>query len=219
MSDTTSHITADASAQDRKRKRKALLAGGLVLGLGAAATLAAFSDDVFGSGSFNTGDFNIEGSADGTGYAEHSTAGDAADLTFALNALQMSPGQTVYAPFSIRIDDDSTLDGEITHDFVEASGTLADLLTYSMASNSANCSVDSPPATFDWGTNVSVNGSVDEDGATEVALTAGADTAAGTPIQVCIAVTLDSDQAAVNAADKTNPTTVTWGWNAQSVDA
>lgn len=217
MSDTTSPITADASAQDRKRKRKALLAGGLVLGLGAAATLAAFSDDVFGSGSFNTGDFNIEGSADGTGYAEHSTAGDAADLTFALNALQMSPGQTVYAPFSIRIDDDSTLDGEITHDFVEASGTLAGLLTYSMASNSANCSVDDPPATFDWGTEVSVNGPTEGD--SEVALESNGAGTAGTPIQVCIAVTLDDNQAAVNAADKTNPTTVTWGWNALSVDA
>lgn len=217
MSDTTSHITADASAQDRKRKRKALLAGGLVLGLGAAATLAAFSDDVFGSGSFNTGDFNIQGSADGTGYAEHSTAGDAADLTFALNALQMSPGQTVYAPFSIRIDADSTLDGEITHDFVEASGTLAGLLTYSMASNSADCSVDAPPATFDWGTNVSVNGPTAGD--SEVALESNGAGTAGTPIQVCIAVTLDDNQAAVDAADKTNPTTVTWGWNAQSVDA
>lgn len=219
MSDSTSPITADASSQDRKRKRKALLAGGLVLGLGAAATLAAFSDDVFGSGSFNTGDFNIEGSADGTTYAEHATAGDAADLTFELDALQMSPGQTVYAPFDIRIDADSTLDGTITHNFVEADGELAGLLTYSMASNSTNCSVDNPPDEYDWGTGVSVNGSVDEDGATEVALTAGADTAAGTPIQVCIAVTLDDDQDAVSAADTTEPTTVTWGWNALSVDA
>lgn len=217
MSDSTSPITADASAQDRTRKRKALLAGGLVLGLGAAATLAAFSDDVFSSGSFNTGDFNIQGSANGTDYDEYSTAGDAADLTFELDALQMSPGQTVYAPFDIRIDADSTLDGTITHNFVEADGTLAGLLTYSMASDSENCSVDTPPDEYDWGTGVSVNGPTE--GATGVGLTAGADTAAGTPIQVCIAVTLDSDQAAVNAADKTNPTTVTWGWNAQSVDA
>ena len=217
MSEISSPLSANASVQDRKRKRKALLAGGLVLGLGAAATLAAFSDDVFGSGSFNTGDFNIEGSADGTVYDEHSTAGEAADLTFELNALQMSPGQTVYAPFSIRIDEDSTLDGTITHNFVEADGTLADLLTYSMASNSANCSVENPPATFDWGTDVSVNGATAGD--TEVDLASNGAGAVGTPIQVCIAVTLDDNQDLVNVADKTEPTTVTWGWNAQSVDA
>ncbi|MFN3340157.1 MAG: SipW-dependent-type signal peptide-containing protein, partial [Dietzia sp.] len=49
-------ITPDAQQkQDRARKRKALLAGGVVLGLGAAVTLAAWSDDVFANGIFNTG--------------------------------------------------------------------------------------------------------------------------------------------------------------------
>lgn len=216
------NLTPEASSQttkqqERSRKRKALLAGGVVLGLGAVATLAAFSDDVFGTGQFNTGDFNIEGSADGDAWDEYETVNGAADLTFQLNALQMAPGQTVYAPFDIRIDAPSTLDGLITHNFVQAEGTLAGLLTYSMASNSANCSVETPPASFDWGTDVSVTGETAGD--SEVALESNASGTDGTPIQVCIAVTLDDDQTAVNNADKSNPTTVTWGWNAQSVDA
>ena len=216
------NLNPDANAQttkqqERSRKRKALLAGGVVLGLGAVATLAAFSDDVFGSGEFNTGDFNIEGSADGTAWDEYETAGDAAELTFQLNAEQMSPGQTVYAPFQIRVDAESTLDGDITHNFLQADGGLAGLLTYSMASNSTNCSVEAPPNGYDWGTDVAVNGAAA--GATEVRLESNAAGTPGTPINVCIAVTLDPDQAAVEAADTSAPTTVTWGWNAQSVDA
>jgi predicted ribosomally synthesized peptide with SipW-like signal peptide len=40
----------------KKRKVRALLAGGLVLGVGAAITLAAWTDNVFGNSDFATGD-------------------------------------------------------------------------------------------------------------------------------------------------------------------
>ncbi|MGO2139648.1 MAG: SipW-dependent-type signal peptide-containing protein [Leucobacter sp.] len=55
------------SAQSRRgwTKARALLAGGLVLGVGAAVTLAAWTDNEWVRGVFGTGTFGIEGSTDG----------------------------------------------------------------------------------------------------------------------------------------------------------
>ena len=49
----------------RSRKVRAILAGGLVLGLGAAVTLAAWNDSEFAKGTFTSGSLNIQGSVDG----------------------------------------------------------------------------------------------------------------------------------------------------------
>lgn len=57
-----------------RRKVLAVLAGGLVLGVGAAITLAAWNDSEFATGTFTAGSFNLQGSTDGTTYAEHTAA-------------------------------------------------------------------------------------------------------------------------------------------------
>lgn len=94
------------SAETRSRRRKALLAGGAVLGLGAAATLAAWSDDVWVSGSFSAGKFNVQGAVDtaGASWNEYDTSVTAGTLGFTVNPTAMSPGQSVYAPLSLRVD-------------------------------------------------------------------------------------------------------------------
>lgn len=155
--DATSSPAADFQRQqDRKRKRKALLAGGVVLGLGAAMTLAAWSDDVFADGVFNTGSsFELQGAAnpgavpvntdltfkdyDGPDGLEAETA----PLQFNITATDMVPSGTVYAPLTIATSSDTDDAGTFTLASVEAAGPYANLLTYRVykeATHGANCS-------------------------------------------------------------------------------
>ncbi|MDN6456357.1 MAG: SipW-dependent-type signal peptide-containing protein, partial [Yaniella sp.] len=99
----------------RRRKIQALLAGGTVLGVGALVTLAAWTDDEFALGEFGASSFNLEGTAVAADadYTEHDGAEGAATLTFDTDALNMVPEQTVYAPFWVRLDADTNVDGTI----------------------------------------------------------------------------------------------------------
>lgn len=103
----TTHHSAplEDSTHDRRRRRKALLAGGIVLGLGAAMTLAAWSDDVFVNGSFAAGQFGIEGAVDNAGTAwQQYDSSPGGGLAFTLNPQTMAPGDAVYAPLNLRVD-------------------------------------------------------------------------------------------------------------------
>ena len=89
----------------RNRRIKAILAGGLVFGIGAAATLAAWTDTEEATGSFKAGTFNIDLSVDGSNWNNTPT------MTF--NATGMYPGSKVYAPVFIRTTPDTSIDGEL----------------------------------------------------------------------------------------------------------
>ena len=70
----TDQIATDDTAKRRRRSRmiRAILAGGLVLGVGAAVTLAAWNDSEFVTGTFTAGTFNMQGSTtDGTTFTDH----------------------------------------------------------------------------------------------------------------------------------------------------
>lgn len=107
-SDTSGSESSDPTA--RRRRRRALLAGGLVVGLGAAATMAAYSDNEFASGKFTSGapiKFGIQGSeATTTNYAwnDHNSSSGAAPLSFSTGFDGLQPGSSVYAPFTLRVD-------------------------------------------------------------------------------------------------------------------
>lgn len=94
-------------------KAKAILAGGLVLGVGAAITLAAWTDQEWAIGNFGAGTFGIEGSTDGAAFASHPEDDSPASLTFAVNADQMSPSDAIYAPFAVRLDEGSTNEANV----------------------------------------------------------------------------------------------------------
>lgn len=97
-------------ARTRSRKRKALLAGGTVLGLGAAVTLAAWTDDVWVSGAFSAGTFNVQGAVDPSGIAwqDYDSEGGAGPLAFTVNPTPMTPGDSVYAPLNLRVGPDAS---------------------------------------------------------------------------------------------------------------
>lgn len=115
----------------RGRRIKAVLAGGLVFGVGATATVAAWTDSEEASGSFEAGRFNIELRAGGEWNGTN-------EMTF--NAGNMYPGQKVYAPVSVRTTSNTSIDGKLT---VSAGGisnpnTFASALTYRAVARSGS---------------------------------------------------------------------------------
>lgn len=113
----------------RSRRIRAVLAGGLVFGVGAAMTLAAWNDSEFATSTFTSGTFDIEGSVSGTTFVNYTVSGSPASLNFQLAPTAMGPGQTTYALFSVR-----TTTGSVAGDLAlvagTPTGTLGQYLTY-----------------------------------------------------------------------------------------
>ena len=172
----------------RSRKVKALLAGGLVLGVGAAVTLASWTDQEWAEGVFGAGSFNIQGSIDGETFADHESEAGAAALTFDLpESTNLSPGTTVAAPFVMQLDAATTYDATVDLAAASAEGTAAGALTYGITEvgSAADCTAGAT------GTPIVPAGTdmTSVDGATTINLAAGADAAAGAPVALCFQVT------------------------------
>lgn len=88
-----------AKNQNRRKKVRAVMASGLVLGVGAAVTLAAWSDTGWGVGQFGSegSDFDIKASVDGgTVWDDFVTKGKAGKLAFGAASTALVPGQPVF---------------------------------------------------------------------------------------------------------------------------
>lgn len=182
------------ATKDTNRKVLAVLAGGLVLGVGAAVVLAAWNDSEFANGTFTAGSFTFTGSTDGATFSDHATTGDAASLTFELDPTNLSPGDVVYAPYALRLGGtyDATLDSVApvgAGDFATA-GKLA----YDVVSTGTTFGCDA--AAFAAGT------------AVPTTMTTAAD------VNLCIRVTAAAGAGGLEQGDTG---TVTWQWNATSV--
>lgn len=90
----------------RRRKIQALAAGGLVLGVGATATLAAWNDTETTTGTFAAGQFVLEAN----------TSGDDWESTKTMNFENtvLAPGHSVYSAVVLRSSADTSVDGEVT---------------------------------------------------------------------------------------------------------
>lgn len=126
---TASELRSQSRQELRRRRHvrngriKAILAGGLVLGVGATATLASWTDSENADGTFDAGSFGVELSVDGSW-------GNTREMTF--QADSMYPGATVYAAVFVRTTATTTIDGQLT---VSGGGignpnSLAAALTY-----------------------------------------------------------------------------------------
>ena len=120
----------DSAAGHAGRKVKAVLAGGLVLGIGAAVTLASWNDSEFATGTFGAGHFDVQGSSDGTTFANHASSGAAAALAFSAGFDSMSPSDTTAAPFALRLDKDTSYNATVSVNSAAVSGSAATKLTY-----------------------------------------------------------------------------------------
>ncbi|QNG20199.1 hypothetical protein G4H71_13400 [Rhodococcus triatomae] len=128
---TTDQLTRERS----RRKRRAILASGLVLGVGAVVTLAAWNDSVWGDATFGTGDqsWNMQGSVDGgTSWHEFQIQADAGSMQFDLGAIDpgsLTPGDSVHALFGLR-ETEGHLGSTVTvaSPVVDGANTLAQAL-------------------------------------------------------------------------------------------
>lgn len=171
---------------DRRRMVAAILAGGLVLGVGAAMVLAAWNDSEFATGTFSSGQFDLEGSTDGTTFSTSATA-PGKTLTFELDADQLAPDDVVFAPFAVQLSADSGYEAAVTLANV-IGGTIGTDLTFSIydvGTFGATCSAATPPT----GTALVTDRAADAVGA----VPAFDLTAAATPVNLCFVVTAASD--------------------------
>lgn len=200
----------------RSRKAKALLAGGLVLGVGAAVTLASWTDEAYVEATFGTSSFNVQVTSDGgTAWEEADTPGTASALMFSLGFDTLEPGATVYAPVSLRTDPAGSVAGTVTLEGA-AAGTggdeaLFDALRYTVTAleEDTRCAAGS------------VAGETLADGP----LTTGSDPGAialaadgGNQVDLCFAVSLPRDVDR-NTALQGVSTSALWRFAASSDDA
>lgn len=105
-------MTRSRPATSRRNKTFAILAGGTLVGVAVTATLAAWTDtewifggDGAGGPGIGTSSFEVQQNtvapfAAGTWTDEEENPGG--EIVFGLDALDLSPGETVYAPFALR---------------------------------------------------------------------------------------------------------------------
>jgi predicted ribosomally synthesized peptide with SipW-like signal peptide len=130
------------TSTQRRGKVRALLAGGLVLGVGATVVLAAWNDSEFGTGTFTAGTFNLQGSTDGTAYADHA-ATPGATLPFTVNPTNLAPGDTVYAPFAVRLAANTSTGATVTVNGATAGGSSVANLSYELLQTTGfGCAAD-----------------------------------------------------------------------------
>ncbi|GAA4476520.1 hypothetical protein GCM10023190_14180 [Enteractinococcus fodinae] len=99
--------------KNTSKKAKALLAGGLVLGVGAVVTFASWTDQEWANASFSSSDFVLESSTNGEDFKSH--PGNDAILDFDLDiAKNLAPGQELIAPFALRLSADTGHDAVVT---------------------------------------------------------------------------------------------------------
>ena len=184
-----------------------------MLGLGAAITLAAWTDQEFASGTFTAGKFNLVGSADGTTFDDHDSTdpGVPAALAFSTNFDNLSPSTTVAAPYVLHLDATTTV--AATGSLVTAAGTGSSLthLTYEVI-EVASVAACTPSATGSETIAPSAAFGADVTGTTEdYTLAAGdGDTVAGADVFLCIQVTSDATLPQGSTA------TATWQFSATS---
>lgn len=199
-------------SRQKNTKGRALLAGGMVLGIGAAVTLAAWTDSEFAEGLFTAGSFNLEGSDDGVAYAEHDTEAGALQLSFSGLFDNLAPGDTAYAAHWLRLDAASTTDGTLTPAGVVATdvtGTNADAVGYTITEvTGGDCEAGTATGPV-VATGATLN---DQTGATALALVSNGAGTAGTAVPLCFEVTAGAE----GDFEQGGETSAVWQFTAES---
>lgn len=184
-------ISADTGQRTSSRRTKiyAVLAGGLVLGVGAAVTLAVWNDSEFATGNFTAGSFVFQGSTDGTTFADHASEAGAASLTLSTGFDALSPDDVIYAPFALQLTGTTAADISATAPAV--TGDLGTSLTFaSVATTSFGCD----EAAFAAGTAIPTTMQPDD------------------VVNLCLQITVGS----LTDDQQGDTATAVWQWNAVS---
>lgn len=182
---TTSQLTTQRA---RRRNIAAVLAGGLVLGVGTTATLASWNDSEFAKATFTAGIFNLEGAVDASqaSFSEHATALAACGTTFTAPFNNLTPTDVVVAPFAVRLAANTTNSAHVSLTATIATDTIVPNLTYELIKTAtAGCT------TASTGRSVVAAGTAVTSvaGAAAFDLTNGVGAAPGAPAYLCFKVT------------------------------
>ncbi|MFE4834784.1 SipW-dependent-type signal peptide-containing protein [Arthrobacter sp. NPDC056691] len=118
---------------------RAVLAGALVLGMGASVTLASWSDSEYAAGKFTASTFRLESSTESSTLPnlwKDSTEGDA---SLVVSAGGLSPEASKYAWLKIRTTSSSTVGGKVTLASSTPVGDLSPVLEYRAVLTEATC--------------------------------------------------------------------------------
>ncbi|SDH27706.1 SipW-cognate class signal peptide [Agrococcus jejuensis] len=112
---------------------RAVLAGGLVLGIGTTATLAAWNDSEYATATVTASRFGIEGNINATGFTDHATS-PGPTLTFSPVTSQMSPNTVSFSSLVIRTTATTNIGGSLVMSTSSApsDATLAAQLQYAV---------------------------------------------------------------------------------------
>ena len=167
----------------RSRKLRAILASGLVLGLGATVTLAAWNDSEYAQATFTAGRFNLEVSTNqGTTY--FSDTGSPAELQFTTPSTNLSPTDVVFSSFVVRLASYTTKPATVTMSSSKTVNSVANLTYSVIQATTGTCNKDTLGAELvPAGTPV---GTVPD--RTAFSLAPGVASVAGAPAYLCFAV-------------------------------
>lgn len=176
----------------KSRKARALLAGGVVLGVGAGMTLAAWSDSEWVTGTFSTSGFSFQGSNDGADFDDHPAEDAPNTLTFTASADSLVPGETITAPYWVRVTNGPAATVTLQTPNLTAADALAANINTEVTLGECN----------------TTGGTVIQTGPLTAPTGSGAvGTVGEAPVAVCFKMTLDEDYEADEEAT-TGP--VTW---------
>jgi len=226
---------AAPAPRPRRGRLRALLAGGLVLGVGSAATLAAWTDSewVYGAGSGDGGVaasyFEVEqnvwdGLSGAANFVDREEQELAGGLSFSpLQATSLSPGDVVYAPMQLRTAARSAgasvtvgpaVDPVVRAAAVTAEGDLFAALRYSLRAGVAKADCGAAAFTSAAGTPLVTSSALTSgSSAGAVELAPATETAPGDPVDLCFAITLPggSSESLMGAS-----ATPVWSFTSQS---
>lgn len=189
-----------------RRKVKALLVTGLVLGTGCAMTLAVWNSSINTSASFASGYIGLVGSSDNQNW---STPGSLTPgtLTFSANVNSMSPNDVVAAPYAIALANGSTNSATVSIQTPTATGVNTGNLSYQLLQMPTFGCAGTPIATL-VPAGTQVNSAA---GAQSFTLSSAASNAQGTSAFLCFKMT------AGNSLQPSSTENVTWKFNAESM--
>ncbi|UAJ78814.1 hypothetical protein IT072_16515 [Leifsonia sp. ZF2019] len=131
-------VSPPRSRSVRALRLRAVLASGLVLGVGAAVTLASWTDNEFATGAFQTSVFNTQSSVNGGAYTDNSVSPGA---TFTV-AGPFAPGVSSYLPVLIQTTANSVAGTTVLNGAVlggSDAATLGAALVYRVVRTTATC--------------------------------------------------------------------------------
>jgi predicted ribosomally synthesized peptide with SipW-like signal peptide len=198
-------VTSNNTETKRQRGRKvaAILAGGLVLGVGTMATLASWNDSEYAGATFTSGKFVFQGSLDGTNYSDHATSGAAAALSFTAPVSNLTPNDVVAAPFAVRLGNGTTNSAAVSLSVASTTSSVANLTYEVLTTSSFGCTTSTS------GTPIVAAGTALTAGTASFNLTKPT-AGDGTPVYLCFKVT------AGNSLAQSQTGTATWLFQAVS---